>query len=123
MKYYRFAADKGDTLGLHNLGYAYNAGLLGLQRDANELARLVLQALEGKYEVTVQSLTNRPESGRPNSGRACSAGSPNAVIIPDKPTAGSLQRRWTRCGGLADDNIFGNLSLGSTQLLAPGVRL
>jgi TPR repeat protein len=61
LKYYRFAADKGDTLGLHNLGYAYNAGLLGLQRDANESARLIMQALEGKYEVTVQSLTNRPE--------------------------------------------------------------
>lgn len=61
LKYYRFAADKGDTLGLHNLGYAYNAGLLGLQRDASESSRLIMQALEGKYEVTVQSLTNRPE--------------------------------------------------------------
>ena len=65
LKYYRFAADKGDTLGLHNLGYAYNAGLLGLQRDANESARLIMQALEGKYEVTVQSLTNRPEYWTP----------------------------------------------------------
>jgi TPR repeat protein len=61
LKYYRFAADKGDTLGLHNLGYAYNAGQLGLQRDANESSRLIMQALEGKYEVTVASLTNRPE--------------------------------------------------------------
>jgi TPR repeat protein len=61
LRYYRYGADKGDTLGLHNLGYAYNAGLLGLQRDANESARLIMQALEGKYEVTVQSLTNRPE--------------------------------------------------------------
>ncbi|MET0542701.1 MAG: SEL1-like repeat protein [Variovorax sp.] len=61
LKYYRFAADKGDALGLHNLGYAYNAGLLGLQRDANESSRLIMQALDGKYEVTVQSLTNRPE--------------------------------------------------------------
>jgi TPR repeat protein len=65
LKYYRFAADKGDTLGLHNLGYAYNAGLLGLQRDANESARLIMLALEGKYEVTVQSLTNRPEYWTP----------------------------------------------------------
>ena len=65
LKYYRFAADKGDTLGLHNLGYAYNAGLLGLQRDANESARLIIQALEGKYEVTVQSLTSRPEYWTP----------------------------------------------------------
>jgi TPR repeat protein len=65
LKYYRFAADKGDTLGLHNLGYAYNAGLLGLQRDPNESARLIMQALEGKYEVTVSSLTNRPEYWTP----------------------------------------------------------
>ena len=61
LKYYRYAADKGDSLGLHNLGYAYNAGLLGLQRDANESARLIMQALESKYEVSVQSLTGRPE--------------------------------------------------------------
>lgn len=61
LKYYRYAADKGDQLGLHNLGYAYNAGSLGLQRDPAEAARLIMQALEGKYEVTVQSLTNRPE--------------------------------------------------------------
>lgn len=61
LKYYRYAADKGDELGLHNLGFAYNAGSLGLQRDPSEAARLIVQALERKYEVTVQSLTNRPE--------------------------------------------------------------
>lgn len=65
LKYYRFGADKGDALGLHNLGYAYNAGLLGLQRDPNESARLIMQALEKKYEVTVQSLTTRPEYWTP----------------------------------------------------------
>jgi TPR repeat protein len=61
LKHYRGAADKGDALGLHNLGAAYNAGLLGLQRDGAEAARLVFRALEAKYEVTVQSLTSRPE--------------------------------------------------------------
>ncbi len=61
LKYYRGAADKGDALGLHNLGSAYNSGLLGLQRDGAESARLIFQALEKKYDVTVQSLTNRPE--------------------------------------------------------------
>lgn len=61
LKYYRYAADKGDSLGLHNLGYAYNAGQLGLQRDPAESARLIAQALDNRYEVTVQSLTNRPE--------------------------------------------------------------
>ena len=61
LKYYREAADKGDSLGLHNLGAAYNAGLFGLQRDGGEAARLVVRALEGKYQVTVQSLTNHPE--------------------------------------------------------------
>ena len=61
LKYYRAAADKGDALGLHNLGYAYNSGLLGLQRDGAESARLIFQALEKKYDVTLQSLTARPE--------------------------------------------------------------
>lgn len=61
LKHYRYAADKGDQLGLHNLGAAYNSGLLGLQRDPAEAARLIVQALEGKYDVTVQSLTGRPE--------------------------------------------------------------
>jgi TPR repeat protein len=61
LKYYRDAADKGDLLGLHNLGAAYNSGLLGLQRDGAEAARLIFRALEGKYQVTVQSLTNHPE--------------------------------------------------------------
>ena len=58
LKYYRAAADKGDSLGLHNLGAAYNSGLLGLQRDPNEASRLIVRALETKYDVTVQSLTN-----------------------------------------------------------------
>jgi hypothetical protein len=48
-------------LGLHNLGAAYNSGLLGLQRDGAEAARLIFRALEGKYQVTAQSLTNHPE--------------------------------------------------------------
>ncbi len=61
LKHYRAAADKGDSLGLHNLGSAYNSGLLGLQRDGAEAARLILLALEKKYEVTVQSLTLHPE--------------------------------------------------------------
>jgi TPR repeat protein len=61
LKHYRAAADKGDALGLHNLGAAYNSGLLGLQRDGAEAARLVLRALEAKYDVTVQSLTTHPE--------------------------------------------------------------
>jgi TPR repeat protein len=61
LKWYRWAADKGDPLGLHNLGAAYNAGLLGVQRDPSEASRLIVQALEGKYEVTVQSLTNHPD--------------------------------------------------------------
>jgi len=61
LKYYRGAADKGDQLGLHNLGAAYNSGLLGLQRDGSEAARLILRALETKYDVTVQSLTTRPD--------------------------------------------------------------
>jgi TPR repeat protein len=61
LKYYRVAADRGEPLGLHNLGAAYNVGSLGLQRDGNEAARLIFHALENKYEVTVQSLTTRPE--------------------------------------------------------------
>lgn len=61
LKHYRAAADKGDALGRHNLGYAYNSGSLGLQRDGSEAARLILQALEDKYDVTVQSLTSRPD--------------------------------------------------------------
>jgi TPR repeat protein len=65
LKYYRYAADKGDELGLHNLGYAYSSGTLGLQRDANEAARLIMRALEAKFEVTVQSLTTRPEYWTP----------------------------------------------------------
>ena len=66
LKYYRFAADKGDSLGLHNLGAAYNSGLLGLQRDGSEAARLILHALENKYDVTVQSLTTRPDLWSPD---------------------------------------------------------
>ena len=61
LRLYRQAADKGDSLGLHNLGAAYNSGLLGLQRDGGEAARLILRALENKFDVTVQSLTNRPD--------------------------------------------------------------
>ena len=61
LKHYRSAADKGDALGLHNLGSAYNSGLLGLQRDGSEAARLIIKALEAKYDVTVQSLTNHSE--------------------------------------------------------------
>jgi TPR repeat protein len=61
LKYYRDAADKGDALGLHNLGFAYNSGLLGLQRDGAEAARLIFRALEAKYDVSVQSLTARPD--------------------------------------------------------------
>jgi TPR repeat protein len=61
LKYYRAAADKGDSLGLHNLGAAYNSGMLGLQRDPEEASRLIIRALETKYDVTVQSLTTRPE--------------------------------------------------------------
>jgi TPR repeat protein len=61
LKYYRAAADKGDSLGLHNLGAAYNLGSLGLQRDGGEAARLIFHALENRYEVTVQSLTTRPD--------------------------------------------------------------
>jgi TPR repeat protein len=60
-KYYQAAAAAGDVLGLHNLGAAYNSGLLGLQRDGTEAARLIMQALEEKYDVTVQSLTKQPE--------------------------------------------------------------
>ena len=62
LKYYRGAAEKGDSLGLHNLGFSYNSGLLGLQRDGVEAARLIVRALENKYEVTVQSLTTHPEN-------------------------------------------------------------
>lgn len=61
LKYYRAAADKGESLGLHNLGTAYNLGSLGLQRDGSEAARLIFHALENRYEVTVQSLTTRPD--------------------------------------------------------------
>lgn len=61
LKLYRNAADKGDSLGLHNLGWAYNSGALGLQRDGSEAARLIVHALENKYDVTVQSLTTRSE--------------------------------------------------------------
>jgi TPR repeat protein len=61
LKYYHAAADKGDALGLHNLGAAYNSGMLGLQRDGGEAARLIVRALEVRYDVTVQSLTNHPE--------------------------------------------------------------
>jgi TPR repeat protein len=61
LKYYREAADKGNPLGLHNLGYAYNAGLLGLQRDGNEAAKLIVQALEAKFAVSVQSLTTHSD--------------------------------------------------------------
>jgi TPR repeat protein len=61
LKYYRAAAAKGDSLGLHNLGAAYNFGSLGLQRDGGEAARLIFHALENRYEVTVQSLTTRPD--------------------------------------------------------------
>jgi TPR repeat protein len=61
LKYYREAADKNDSLGLHNLGSAYNSGLFGLQRDGNEAAKLIVRALEAKYEVTVQSLLNHPD--------------------------------------------------------------
>jgi TPR repeat protein len=59
LRYYRDAAEKGDPLGLYNLGYAYNSGLLGLQRDGAEAARLIVRALEAKFQVTVQSLTTR----------------------------------------------------------------
>ena len=61
LKLYRTAADKNDALGLHNLGWAYNSGLLGLQRDGSEAARLIVHALENKYDVTVQSLTTRSD--------------------------------------------------------------
>jgi TPR repeat protein len=61
LKYYRSAADRGDALGLHNLGAAYNSGSLGLSRDPDEAARLIVRALETKYEITVQSLTGRPD--------------------------------------------------------------
>jgi TPR repeat protein len=61
LKYYRAAADRGESLGLHNLGTAYNLGSLGLQRDGSEAARLIFHALENRYEVTVQSLTTRPD--------------------------------------------------------------
>jgi TPR repeat protein len=61
LKFYRAAADKGDALGLHNLGAAYNSGMLGLQRDGSEAARLIVRALEVRYDVTVQSLTSRPD--------------------------------------------------------------
>jgi TPR repeat protein len=61
LKHYRNAADKGDALGLHNLGSAYNSGLLGLQRDGAEAARLIMKALEAKYDFTVRWLTTRPE--------------------------------------------------------------
>ena len=61
LKHYRAAADKGDALGLHNLGSAYNAGILGLQRDGAEAARLIVKALEAKYDLTVQSLITHPE--------------------------------------------------------------
>ena len=61
LQHYRAAADKNDPLGLHNLGAAYNSGMLGLQRDGSEAARLIMKALEAKYDVTVQSLTTHPE--------------------------------------------------------------
>jgi len=61
LKNYRAAADKGDVLGLHNLGSAYNAGILGLQRDGAEAARLIVKALEAKYDLTLTSLTTHPE--------------------------------------------------------------
>jgi TPR repeat protein len=66
LKLYRTAADKNDSLGLHNLGWAYNSGLLGLQRDGSEAARLIIHALENKYEVTAQSLTTRPDLWTPD---------------------------------------------------------
>ena len=66
LKYYRIAAEKGESLGLHNLGAAYNIGSLGLQRDGSEAARLIFHALENKYEVTVQSLTTRPDYWSPD---------------------------------------------------------
>ncbi|MGH6778054.1 MAG: hypothetical protein ACRECL_08610 [Bradyrhizobium sp.] len=61
LKYYRAAADKGDPLGLHNLAFAYDSGSLGLQRNGSQAARLAMRALEERYDVTLQSLTNRPE--------------------------------------------------------------
>jgi TPR repeat protein len=61
LRYYRQAAEKNDGLGLHNLASAYNAGLLGLQRDPREAARLIMRALEVKYEVSVQLLTTRSD--------------------------------------------------------------
>jgi Sel1 repeat len=66
LKYYREAADKDDSLGLHNLGSAYNSGLFGLQRDGNEAAKLIVRALEAKYEVTVQSLLSHPDYWTPD---------------------------------------------------------
>jgi TPR repeat protein len=66
LKLYRTAADKNDSLGLHNLGWAYNSGLLGLQRDGGEAARLIVHALENKYDVTVQSLTTRSDLWTPD---------------------------------------------------------
>jgi TPR repeat protein len=61
LKYYREAADKNEPLGFHNLGYAYAAGLFGLQRDGGEAARLIMGALEAKYDITVSLLTSHPE--------------------------------------------------------------
>jgi len=66
VKLYRAAADKGDSLGLHNLGSTYNAGTLGVQRDGNEAARLIYHALQNKYDLTYQSLVNRPQIWTPD---------------------------------------------------------
>jgi TPR repeat protein len=60
VKLYRAAADKGDSLGLHNLGFAYNAGTI-VQRDSSEAARLIYRALQNKYDLTYQSLAQRPQ--------------------------------------------------------------
>jgi TPR repeat protein len=65
LKLYRGAADKGDLLGLYNLGYAYNAGALGLQRDGNEAARLIYLALRNRYDVAYQSLAQRSQLWTP----------------------------------------------------------
>jgi hypothetical protein len=50
---------------LHNLGFAYNAGTLGVQRDSGEAARLIYQALRNRYDLTYQSLVNRPQLWTP----------------------------------------------------------
>ena len=66
-----------------------------------------MQALEGKYEVTVQSLTNRPEYWTAEFWQSLQRRlTEKGPIIPGRLTAGPPRRRWMPCGGwVADEKL------------------